>query len=76
MFRDNGQLGFGANGAHPLLFTECRVENNNTKGFDRGWEAGGDKLVLCRGAILWHLRLKPQAAREAMGAFATAGRAI
>jgi hypothetical protein len=22
------------------------------KGFDRGWEAGGDKLVLCRGAVL------------------------
>jgi hypothetical protein len=52
VFRDNGQLGFGANGAHDLLFTECLVENNNTKGFDRGWEAGGDKLVLCRGAVL------------------------
>src|SRR5262249_39016579 len=22
------------------------------KGFDRGWEAGGDKLVRCRGAVL------------------------
>lgn len=52
VFRDNGQLGFGANGAHRLLFTACRVENNNTKGFDRGWEAGGDKLVLCRDAVL------------------------
>lgn len=51
-FRDNGQLGFGANRAHRLLFTECRVENNNTKNFDRGWEAGGDKLVLCRDAVL------------------------
>jgi len=51
-FRDNGQLGFGANGAHRLLFTECVVENNNTKDFDRGWEAGGDKLVLCRDAVL------------------------
>jgi hypothetical protein len=51
-FRNNGQLGFGANGAHQLLFTECLVEGNNTKGFDRGWEAGGDKLVLCRDAIL------------------------
>ena len=50
--RNNGQLGFGANGAHHLLFTECVVENNNTKGFDRGWEAGGDKLVLCRQAVL------------------------
>ena len=52
VFRDNGQLGFGASGAHRLLFTECLVENNNTKDFDRGWEAGGDKLVLCRDAVL------------------------
>jgi hypothetical protein len=52
VFRDNGQLGFGASGAHRLLFTECLVENNNTKGFERGWEAGGDKLVLCRDAVL------------------------
>ena len=52
VFRDNGQLGFGANHAHRLLFTECLVENNNTKGFDRGWEAGGDKLVLTRDAVL------------------------
>ena len=55
-FRDNGQLGFGANGAHNLLFTECIVENNNLKGFDRGWEAGGDKLVLCRDAVLERTR--------------------
>jgi hypothetical protein len=52
VFRDNGQLGFGACRAHDLLFTECLVENNNTKGFDRGWEAGGDKLVLTRHAVL------------------------
>ncbi len=52
IFRDNGQIGFGANGAHRLRFTGCLVENNNTKGFDRGWEAGGDKLVLCRDAVL------------------------
>jgi hypothetical protein len=51
-FRDNGQLGFGAGRAHRLLFTECLVENNNTKNFDRGWEAGGDKLVLCRDAVI------------------------
>ncbi len=51
-FRDNGQIGFGANGAHELLFTDCTVENNNTKGFDRGWEAGGDKLCLSRDAVL------------------------
>jgi hypothetical protein len=52
VFRDNGQLGFGAGRAHRLLFTECLVENNNTKGFDRGWEAGGNKLALCHDAVL------------------------
>ena len=52
VFRGNGQLGFGASRAHRLLFTDCLVEGNNTKGFDRGWEAGGDKLVLCRDAVL------------------------
>ncbi|MDG3002744.1 right-handed parallel beta-helix repeat-containing protein [Paludisphaera mucosa] len=51
-FRGNGQLGFGAAGAHNLLFTECEVSGNNVKGFNRGWEAGGDKLTLCRGAVL------------------------
>ena len=48
-FRANGQLGFGASRAHRLLFTDCVVRDNNVKGFSRGWEAGGDKLVLCRG---------------------------
>ena len=52
VFRENGQIGFGANGAHDLLLTDCLIENNNVKGFDRGWEAGGDKLVLCRGAVM------------------------
>jgi hypothetical protein len=51
-FQNNGQLGFGANHAHGLLMTGCTVRNNNTKGFDRGWEAGGDKICLTRGAIL------------------------
>ena len=45
-------MGFGAGRALRLFFTECRVENNNTKGFDRGWEAGGNKLVLCRDVVL------------------------
>ena len=52
VFQNNGQLGFGANRAHDLLFSECIVRNNNVKGFSRGWEAGGDKLVLCRGAVI------------------------
>jgi hypothetical protein len=52
VFRDNGQLGFGASRAHRLLLADCWVENNNTKGFDRGWEAGGNKLALCRDVVL------------------------
>ena len=51
-FQHNGQLGFGASRAHALLLTGCTVRDNNTKGFDRGWEAGGDKICMTRGAIL------------------------
>ncbi|NIM48330.1 MAG: right-handed parallel beta-helix repeat-containing protein, partial [Gemmatimonadales bacterium] len=50
--QDNGQLGFGAGGAHNLLVTGCTVRNNNTKGFDRGWEAGADKIVFSRGVVV------------------------
>ncbi len=56
-FRDNGQLGFGAAGAHQLRMTGCLIENNNVKGFDRGWEAGGEKIVLSRGAVIDHCRV-------------------
>jgi nitrous oxidase accessory protein NosD len=52
VFRGNGQLGFGAARAHDLRFIDCIVSDNNVKGFGRGWEAGGDKLVLCRNAII------------------------
>jgi hypothetical protein len=52
VFQDNGQLGFAAKRAHDLLLSDCVVRNNNVKGFRRGWEAGGDKLVFCRGAVL------------------------
>jgi hypothetical protein len=52
IFQNNGQLGFHASRAHNLLFSECIVRDNNVKGFSRGWEAGGDKLVYCRGAVL------------------------
>ncbi|MBW3622284.1 MAG: right-handed parallel beta-helix repeat-containing protein [Armatimonadetes bacterium] len=51
-FRENGQLGFSAVRAHDLLFTDSLVEDNNTKNFSRGWEAGGNKIVLCRGVVL------------------------
>jgi parallel beta-helix repeat protein len=51
-FQHNGQLGFGASRAHRLRMTGCTVRNNNTKGFNRGWEAGGNKICLSRGVVL------------------------
>jgi hypothetical protein len=51
-FQHNGQLGFGAGRAHRLRMTGCTVRNNNTKGFNRGWEAGGNKICLSRGVVL------------------------
>lgn len=51
-FSDNGQLGFGACRAHNLRLTDCTIRNNNTKGFNRQWEAGGNKIVLSRGVVL------------------------
>jgi hypothetical protein len=53
-FQHNGQLGFSAGRAHRLRLTGCTVRNNNTKGFKRGWEAGGNKIVLTRDAVLEH----------------------
>ena len=53
-FQHNGQLGFGASRAHRLHLTGCTVRNNNIKGFNRGWEAGGDKICLTRDALLEH----------------------
>ncbi|MBI1390073.1 MAG: hypothetical protein GC154_16650 [bacterium] len=53
-FQYNGQLGFGANRAHRLHFTGCTVQQNNIKGFNRGWEAGGDKICFTRGAVIEH----------------------
>lgn len=55
-FRRNGQLGFGANHAHDLRLSDCVVEDNNTKNFDRGWEAGGNKLVFTHDAVLERTR--------------------
>ena len=51
-FQHNGQLGFGVSRAHRLQMTGCTVRNNNTKGFNRGWEAGGNKICLSRGVVL------------------------
>jgi len=51
-FQENGQLGWAACGAHGFLFAECITRNNNVKGFQRGWEAGGNKVVLTRDAVI------------------------
>jgi len=51
-FQYNGQLGFGAVRSHGLRMTGCTVRNNNIKGFNRGWEAGGNKICLTRGVVL------------------------
>ena len=56
-FQDNGQLGFGAARADRLRLTDCLIRNNNTKDFSRGWEAGGEKIVLSRGAAIDHCRV-------------------
>ena len=50
-FQENGQLGFGACLAHRMQFSDCVVRDNNVKDFERGWEAGGCKVVLSHGAI-------------------------
>ena len=55
-FRDNGQLGFGAALADRLHLSGCLIQNNNVKDFDRGWEAGGEKVVLSRGVVIDHCR--------------------
>ncbi len=52
IFQDNGQLGFGAAGAHRLHMVGCLTQNNNVKNFSRGWEAGGDKIVLSRDVVI------------------------
>ncbi len=51
-FLNHGQLGFDAEDAHNLLVTDCLVRNNNTKGFDTGWEAGGNKICMSRGVVI------------------------
>ena len=56
LFQQNGQLGFSALQAHNLLISGCTIRNNNTKGFDRQWEAGGDKIIQSRAVVLENSR--------------------
>lgn len=55
-FADNGQMGWGAAGAHRLRLAGCLTTRNNLKNFGRGWEAGGDKIVLSRDVVIEHSR--------------------
>jgi hypothetical protein len=52
LFQENGQMGFSANGAHRLRMTGCICRRNSVKGYQRGWEAGGNKIALCRGLTI------------------------
>ncbi len=49
--RRGGQLGIqgGGTGTTDLLISGNRVADNNTEGFDPGWESGGMKLALATG---------------------------
>jgi hypothetical protein len=51
-FQDNGQLGWGAYKSHRLHMTNSLTRNNNTKNFNRSWEAGGNKIAMARGVII------------------------
>ena len=51
-FQYNGQLGFSAVRSHRLRMTGCTVRSNNIKGFNRGWEAGGNKICLAREVVI------------------------
>ena len=51
VMQDSGWDGFNT-GADHFLMTGCVVRNNNTKGWNRGWGGGGNKLVLCRNAVI------------------------
>ena len=56
IFQHNGQIGLGAGGAHNLLIDQCTIRGNNTKGWDRNWEAGGTKICLSRGVVIQNSR--------------------
>ena len=49
--RFNGQMGMGAQGVHNVM-EECRLEGNNVKGYRKGWEAGGIKVVMTQGFVI------------------------
>jgi len=46
--RFNGQMGMSGHGAGNRM-ENCALEDNNVKGYSKGWEAGGIKIALSRG---------------------------
>jgi hypothetical protein len=52
VMQDNGWDGFDATGTERLVITGCLVRNNNTKGWNRAWGGGGNKLGLCRRVVI------------------------
>ena len=57
VFRDNGQMGFGAYACHDTRVEESGVYRNNTKGYSTDWEAGGLKITMSRGFVMQRCRL-------------------
>jgi parallel beta-helix repeat protein len=53
--RHNGQQGLGG-GGHRFLLEDVALEHNNSKGFDKGWEAGGFKIAHARDGVVRRCR--------------------
>jgi hypothetical protein len=54
VIQSNGQLGFRAMRAHGLRLEDCVVRDNNIKDWNRNWEAGANKILLCRDVVFEH----------------------
>jgi hypothetical protein len=51
LIQDNGEKGFGASGNN-VLVSGCIIRNNNIKDFERGWDAGGDKICFSHDILI------------------------
>jgi parallel beta-helix repeat protein len=48
----NGQLGLAAAGGTNVVIESSEINNNNTRGFSSGWEAGGTKFTRTTGLVV------------------------
>lgn len=48
----NGQLGIAASGGTDVVVEFTEINNNNTRGFSSGWEAGGTKFTYTTGLVV------------------------